>query len=90
MEQKKFMDISRVKFGDELTPSNTGGFEVGDRIQITEKWDGSNASIRYDVETGKLVAFSRRLELTYNNTLNGFWNYVQTLNPDDYKDTPTM
>lgn len=31
MEQKKFMDISRVKFGDELTPSNTGGFEVGDR-----------------------------------------------------------
>ena len=69
MEQKKFMDISRVKFGDELTPSNTGGFEVGDRIQITEKWDGSNASIRYDVETGKLVAFSRRLELTYNNTL---------------------
>ena len=89
MEQKKFMDISRVKFGDELTPSNTGGFEVGDRIQITEKWDGSNASIRYDVETGKLVAFSRRLELTYNNTLNGFWNYVQTLNPDDYKDTPS-
>lgn len=88
MEQKKFMDISRVKFGDELTPSNTGGFEIGDRIQITEKWDGSNASIRYDIDTGKLVAFSRRLELTYNNTLNGFWNYVQTLNPDDYKDTP--
>ena len=46
-----------MKFGDELTPSNTGGFEVGDRIQITEKWDGSNASIQYDVETGKLVAF---------------------------------
>ena len=82
------MDISRVKFGDELTPSNTGGFEVGDIIQITEKWDGSNASIRYDIETGKLVAFSRRLELTFNNTLNGFWNYVQSLNSEDYKDTP--
>lgn len=82
------MDISRVKFGDELTPSNTGGFEVGDIIQITEKWDGSNASIRYDAETGKLVAFSRRLELSYNNTLNGFWNYVQSLNSEDYKDTP--
>ena len=88
MEQKKFMDISRVKFGDDLTSSNTGGFEVGDIIQITEKWDGSNASIRYDIETGKLVAFSRRLELTFNNTLNGFWNYVQGLNPDDYKNTP--
>ena len=82
------MDISRVKFGDELTPSNIGGFEVGDIIQITEKWDGSNASIRYDVETGKLVAFSRRLELSFNNTLNGFWNYVQGLNPEDYKNTP--
>ena len=82
------MDISRVKFGDDLTSSNTGGFEVGDIIQITEKWDGSNASIRYDIETGKLVAFSRRLELTFNNTLNGFWNYVQGLNPDDYKNTP--
>lgn len=88
MEQKKFMDISRVKFGDELTPSNTGGFEVGDIIQITEKWDGSNASIRYDVETGKLVAFSRKLELSFDNTLNGFWNYVQSLNAEDYKDTP--
>ena len=82
------MDISRVKFGDELTPSNTGGFEVGDIIQITEKWDGSNASIRYDIETGKLVAFSRRLELSFNNTLNGFWNYVQNLDAEDYKDTP--
>lgn len=88
MEQKKFMDISRVKFGDELTPSNTGGFEVGDIIQITEKWDGSNASIRYDVETNKLVAFSRKLKLDFNNTLNGFWNYVQSLNTEDYKDTP--
>lgn len=82
------MDISRVKFGDDLTPANTGGFEVGDIIQITEKWDGSNASIRYDIETGKLVAFSRRLELSFNNTLNGFWNFVQGLSPDDYKNTP--
>lgn len=88
MEQKKFMDISRVKFGDELTPSNTDGFEVGDIIQITEKWDGSNASIRYDVETGNLVAFSRKLKLDFNNTLNGFWNYVQSLNAEDYKNTP--
>lgn len=82
------MDISRVKFGDKLTPSNIGGFEVGDIIQISEKWDGSNASIRYDVETGKLIAFSRRLELSFDNTLNGFWNYVQGLDPEGYKDTP--
>lgn len=88
MEQKRFMDIARVKVGDELTRSNTDGFKPGDIIQITEKIDGSNASMRYDAETGKLVAFSRRLELTFNNTLSGFWNYVQSLNADDYKDTP--
>ncbi len=82
------MDISRVKFGDELTPSNTGGFEVGDIIQITEKIDGSNASCRYDTETGKLIAFSRKQELSFNKTLNGFWNYVQNLNAEEYKDTP--
>lgn len=88
MEQKHFMDIERVKFGDELTLSNTGGFEVGDIIQITEKWDGSNASIRYDEESGCLVAFSRKLRLDFNKTLSGFWNYVQSLNPEDYKNTP--
>lgn len=88
MEQKKFMDISRVKFGDELTPANIGGFEVGDIIQISEKCDGSNTSIRYDIETGKLVAFSRRLKLSFDNTLNGFWNYVQGLNHENYKNTP--
>ena len=82
------MDIERVKIGDELTSSNTGSFEPGDIIQITEKWDGSNASVRYDIETGKLVAFSRKQTLDYDKTLNGFWNYVQTLNPNDYKSTP--
>ncbi len=88
MIQKHFMDISRAKFGDEITTSNVDGFEVGDIIQITEKWDGSNASIRYDKETGKLVAFSRKYELAFDRTLAGFWNYVQTLNAEDYKDTP--
>lgn len=81
------MDIERAKFGD-MTKPNIGGFEVGDIIQITEKWDGSNASIRYDEETGTLVAFSRKHQLSYDLTLNRFWNYVQKLNPEDYKDTP--
>lgn len=88
MERKEFMHIARIKFGDELTTSNIDGFNVGNNIQITEKIDGCNASIRYDVESNKLVAFSRNNELSYDLTLNGFWNYAQTLNPDEYKDTP--
>ena len=57
---KHFMDISRIKEdeGSELTMSNTGAFQPGDIIQISEKWDGANASIAID-DNGNLVAFSR-------------------------------
>lgn len=88
MEHKKFMDIERIKLGDELTESNIGCFEVGDIIQVSEKVDGSNAAICYDVTTGKLVSFSRKNELRYDMTLNGFWNWVQTLNPEPFSKYP--
>lgn len=88
MKQKKFMDISRIKEDTELTESNTNGFEVGDHIVIQEKIDGSNAAIAYDSDTGKLVAFSRKQELNELNTLNGFYNWVQTLNSDEFKEYP--
>ena len=60
MEQKKFMDISRIKQDTEFMTSNTNGFEVGDLIVIQEKVDGSNASIIYDSEIDKLMVFSRK------------------------------
>ena len=86
MEQKKFMDISRIKEDTELTVANTNGFEVGDHIVIQIKFDGANASFRYDTETGKLAAFSRKQPLTYNNTLSGFWNFVEQLDAEQFKD----
>lgn len=80
MEQKKFMDIERAKFNtEEIAKNNTLGFDKGDIIQITEKVDGSNASFRYDAETNSLIAFSRKKTLDFANTLNGFYNWVQTL-----------
>ncbi len=85
MEQKKFMDISRIKEDTELTISNTNGFHVGDHIVIQIKFDGANASFRYDTETGKLNAFSRKLCLDYNNTLSGFWNFVESLDASSFK-----
>lgn len=89
MEQKHFMDIVHIREeSDELKQANTGCFESGDIIQISEKWDGSNACAAYDIEADSMVAFSRKRCLSYDNTLNGFWNYVQTLNKEDYKDTP--
>ena len=41
MEQKKFMDISRIKEDTELTVANTGGFHVGDLIVIQERLMGA-------------------------------------------------
>lgn len=89
MKQKHFVDIERVKIPkDDISKNNTFGFEVGDHIVIQEKVDGSNASFRYDVETNSLVAFSRKKILDECNTLNGFFNYVQLLDKDKFKEYP--
>lgn len=88
MEHKKFMDISRIKEDTEVTKDNTTGFEVGDFIVIQEKVDGSNASIAYDRETDRLVAFSRKYELRFDLTLSGFWNWVQTLEVAPFRNYP--
>ena len=76
---KKYLDIERCKQKYAET------FNVGENIVIQEKIDGSNASIRYDEESGTLKAFSR-LELNSENTLNGFWDYVQSLNTIAFKE----
>lgn len=89
---KHYIDIENLRdeeidLGNGMfRPSNCGGFEVGDIIQISEKIDGGNSSLKY--ENGKLIAFSRKQELNFKNTLSGFWNFVQTLNPEEFADTP--
>lgn len=88
MEQKHFMDISRIKEDTELTQANTNGFLKGDHIVIQIKFDGSNAAIRYDKENDGLVAFSRYHELDFQNTLSGFWNYVQSLDKEEFEKYP--
>lgn len=82
MEQKKYTNIQRFKNDFAIA------FEKDDDIVIQEKLDGANASFRYDEETGKLVAFSRRQPLDSENNLRGFYKYVQSLNADEYKDIP--
>jgi ATP-dependent RNA circularization protein (DNA/RNA ligase family) len=54
MEQKKYLDIERVK----LEYSNA--FELGEDIVVEEKLDGSNVSIVYDIKNDKVECFSRR------------------------------
>lgn len=76
MEQKRYMDIERLK------PALTSGFEQGDYIVIQEKIDGANLSIRYDEETNTVKAFSRNRELNESNTLRGAWDWSQKLDVD--------
>lgn len=78
MEQKHFMDIEHIREEDtELRSRNTNAFTTDCVIQITEKFDGSNFCVAWDEEAEELKCFSRKKELNFQNTLNGFWNYVQ-------------
>ena len=83
MKQKHFIDIQNIREEDtELRNRNTYAFDKPCKIQITEKFDGSNACACWDDETNQMVAFSRKQELSFNNTLNGFWNFVQEFSED--------
>lgn len=80
VNHKKFLDI---KVADSTT---VGGFEVGDHIIIQTKVDGANAAIRYDSETDKVVAQSRKHILSSDNNLRGFYEWSQLLDKDRVKE----
>ncbi|WP_044641152.1 RNA ligase family protein [Risungbinella massiliensis] len=75
---KKYMDIERYGKKDTII------FTVGDPIMIQEKLDGSNASIKRD--GNRLLAYSRNQELSEDNTLRGFYEWVQTLTVEDFQE----
>jgi len=50
---------------------------LNEGFSVEEKLDGSNASFTYDADAKKVRVFSRNQELTENNNLNGFYQYVQ-------------
>ena len=80
MEQKRYVDIERLKDKYALA------FKSGEHIVVSEKLDGANSSIVYNPETGALEAFSRRNKLNEQNTLQGFYVYVLTLDPVKWAD----
>lgn len=73
MDQKKYMDIERLK------ESHINGFQRGDYIVVQEKIDGANFSIRYNPEMDSIAAFSRRQEVSLGNNLQGAWEWAQKL-----------
>lgn len=82
LEHKNFMDIKAFKTG------MADAFQVGDKIHISEKLDGSNASFQYNTETGELDCFSRNNTLTASDTLFGFYGYVKALDVKSFSHSP--
>ncbi len=78
---KHFMDIQVLRQTGIDSEPNDGAFYPGDWIQVTEKIDGANASMRFNTSTQQFTAFSRKEELDAQNNLRGFYDYVQNLNP---------
>lgn len=70
-EIKKYMDIVRLGH-----VSTSEVLNVGDYITITEKIDGSNSSFILNSDN-KVDCFSRRIKLDENETLRGFYQWVQ-------------
>lgn len=80
MQQKHYIDIERLKEG------YAKGFSVGDHIIIQEKLDGSTLAIRYDPDSDKIRAYSRKTELDHSNTLRGAFEWTQRLDKDKVKE----
>lgn len=70
MEQKKYQSI--VRLGHRTT---VGVLNEGDFIIVQEKLDGANASFRKDGD--KIRVYSRNKELSEENNLGGFYQWVQ-------------
>lgn len=73
-ELKKYMDI--IRYGK---PQTVEVLTPGDRISITEKIDGANASFIRDNDCESpmgVSAFSRKKRVQYDNTLQGYYDWV--------------
>lgn len=77
---KHFRDIQVVQVTGVDAEPNDGAFYKGDIIQVTEKVDGANASVAWNMYDEKLLAYSRKEELHPGNTLRGFYEYSRGLN----------
>lgn len=76
LKHKHYMDI------ENLNMKIADSFYKGDRIIIQEKIDGANVSFQYDSETDSLNCFSRNQILSAENTLRGYYDWVQELDKE--------
>lgn len=80
LKHKRYMDIENLK--TELAMK----FNNGDQIIIQEKIDGSNVSFQYNSEEDCLDCFSRNQPLSEENTLKGYYDWVQKLDKNKVRE----
>lgn len=76
LKHKHYMEI------ENLNMKIADSFYKGDKIIIQEKIDGANVSFQYDSETDSLQCFSRNQILSAENTLRGYYEWVQKLDKE--------
>lgn len=88
----KYIEIQKVRETDInvddtlVLRSNVHAFLEGDIISITEKIDGAQAHVR--AIDGVLHCYSSKNELSSENTLRGFYDYVKSLDPAPFARYP--
>lgn len=75
-------DLKKYIHIEQMSDKLVGSFLPGDHIIIQEKLDGANASFQYDAESDSLVCFSRNHPLDAEDTLRGFYDWVQELDKE--------
>lgn len=80
LKHKHYMDIQNMNFEIGVK------FHEGDDIIIQEKVDGANASFQYNSEDDCLDCFSRNQPLSEDNTLRGFYQWVQNLDKNKVRE----
>jgi hypothetical protein len=79
---KHFRDIQVLQVTGVDAEPNDGAFAPGDRIQVTEKIDGANASTMWNLTERRLEVYSRKEALHSGNTLRGFYGYALGLDTE--------
>ncbi|MBQ3567220.1 MAG: hypothetical protein IJA12_08575 [Oscillospiraceae bacterium] len=80
LNHKRYMNIENFRTDLALK------FNEGDQIIIQEKLDGSNVSFQYDSEEDKVICFSRNMILSEENTLRGYYDWIQKLDKNKVRD----
>lgn len=88
---KRYLKIQNVRENDIIVnktltlPANVGAFKENDTVSVTELLCGLQTHVRYNSEDDRLDCFSKSSQLSSDNKLCGFYDYVRKLDIEPFK-----